>query len=177
MFPFAQPQKPELPPQLKAQMEPFIEYFEVKWKEITTHTALPFDFVDGQLPFEEHEHEFNVLPDQYLTANLKDGKRILMLGSMLGTFALYEIEQELTVPKTFDPSGKYTITNYQIHAPAAVWTSGLLKLNQMGKPDLFTFIDVFGYPQKEGKTNHNDRNIAKRIELIVETAHGRARKF
>lgn len=176
MIPFAQPQKPNLPPQIKEQMAPFIEYFEVKWKEIDTHTALPFELVDGNLPFEAHEDNFYVNPDKYLTATLAGGKRVIMLGTLLGTFALYEIDYEIKVPKALSETEKLTVTNYQIHAPAAAWTAGLLKLNQMGKPDLFTFIDAFGYPVKPGKDNHNDHNIAKRVKQIVDACQARISK-
>jgi hypothetical protein len=159
-LPFASPPKQELPQVLKTQMDPYIEYFEAKYKEARVHTQLPFDLDEkGDLHFEAHEDNFNVLPGEYLTAILKNHKRVVMLGTYLGTLAMYEVDYEVKVPKDISETGLLVVTNYKLHAAPVFWDAGLLKLTMYGKVDISTYIDAFGYPQRNGRDDHNKHSL------------------
>jgi hypothetical protein len=166
-MPSASPPSKSLPPQLLEQMQPYIDYFDAKFKAVREYTQLPENLEeDGVLAFEKHRHTFHLLTGQYMTGYFTGGKRIIMLGTPLGIVAVYEVDYDVKVPLDVDPTGKITVTNYKFHAPPVFWNAGLLELNVHGKADINTFFDVFGYPQREGRSDHNDHNIAKRLELI-----------
>jgi hypothetical protein len=168
LMPFATPPNKSLPPQMLAQMQPYIDYFEAKYAEVDTHNTLPFELdAEGNLNLpERNDAGYWLLPGDYMTGSFDGGKRIIMLGTPLGIVALYEVDYDVKVPLDVDPSGKITVTNYKFHAPPVFWNAGLLELNVHGKADIHTFFDAFGYPEREGRSDHNDHNIAKRLELI-----------
>jgi hypothetical protein len=167
--PFATPQRPELPLPMKTQMDPYIDYFEAKWKEVDVNFTLPFE-LDGsdnlQLP-EPTASGYWLMPGEYMTGRFANGKRIIMLGTHLGVLAVYEIDYDVKVPKDVSESGILRVINYKLQAPAVFWHSGVLKLTMFGKVDISTYIDIFGYPQKSGRSDHNKHNMAERIAIIV----------
>jgi hypothetical protein len=177
-IPFAKPQKQELPQILKTQMDPYIEYFDAKYKEVRVHTTLPFDLDEkGDLNFGAYEDNFNVLPGEYLTASLASGKRVVAMGTYLGTLAMYEVDYDVKVPKDISETGFLTVTNYKLHAPKVYWEAGLLKLTMHGQVDISTYIDAFGYPQRDGRDDHNKHNLANRMKKVQEALHARVTKY
>jgi hypothetical protein len=169
-LPFAKPQRQALPQVLKTQMDPYIDYFEAKWKEIGEHHTLPFELDDkGNIALPTPVASgYWLLPDQYMTGNFKDGKRIIMMGTHLGVLASYEVDDEVKVPKDVSETGILKIINYKLHAPQVFWDSGYLKLTMYGKVDISTHIDIFGYPEKAGRDDHNKHNLAKRLAKIID---------
>jgi hypothetical protein len=167
MFPYAKAPTP--PKHITEQIKPYKEYFDGKFDEIEVHTALPFDITEDGLRFDQHEDNFTIVPGKYLTATLANGKRVVALGTALGVVAMYEVDYDIPVPKEHwvkEGTEKFTVTNYTLHAPEIFWTTGLLKLTLHGKTDLSTFIDLFGYPKREGRDDHNVHNIANRLNTI-----------
>lgn len=178
MFPLAQAPTP--PKHITEQIKPYKEYFDGKYAEIPVSTTLPFDLDEDGLRFDKHEAEFNLKPGEYMTAVLKNGKRVVALGTVLGIVAMYEVDYDIPVPKEHwakEGTQKFTVTNYTLHAPEIFWTTGLLKLTIYGKTDLSTFIDLFGYPKREDRDDHNASNIANRLNTIHAGIVGRSTQW
>jgi hypothetical protein len=175
--PFQHVDVKSIPAKLQGPAGVYVEYFNHKWKEIVAHTALPFDLDDKeQIDFEAHEDKFHVPSGHYFSANLKDGRRIIMLGTVLGTLAMYEMNTRVEVPKDVNEAGEVWIPSYNLHAPHIFWEAGLLTLSQHGRPNLTTFVEIFGYYPMEGMSGDiNRNNMAQRLEKIYKKIVKRAR--
>jgi hypothetical protein len=81
---------------------------------------------------------------------------------------MYESNDSIDVPENVSADRKLQVPSYKLHAPAVFWDAGLLKLTMLGRIDLNTFLDLFGYPKQNNRDDHNRNNIANRLALIAD---------
>lgn len=172
MIPYAQAPKQELPPIMKTQMQPYIDYFEAKFKEVELSLASTFE-KDDKDNLVLNGLDNWLVSDKYARGVFNDGKRIVFLGTALGVIAMYEVKFDVKVPVSVSESGTLTVTNYKLHAPEILWKSGIMKTTMQGGVDISTYIDIFGYPKRTGRDDHNKHNIAKRLDLIADVLKAR----
>lgn len=172
MIPYAKPTAAldQLPKQLREQVEPYFEYFDKKFKEIHLRKSAPLELDDqSRLKLEYSDgSDANLEPGTYATGSFKNGKRAVMLGTVAGTVALYESSDTIDVPENVSADRKLQVPSFELHVPEVFWKAGLLKLTILGKVDLSTFIDLFGYPKQNNRDDHNRNNIANRLAVIAD---------
>jgi hypothetical protein len=170
MIPYAKPKAAlaDLPQQLRDQIEPYLEYFDKKFKEIDLKKIAPLELDENdRLKLEPSERDPILDPGTYATGSFKNGKRAIMLGTVIGTVAMYESNDVIDVPESVRADGKLPIPSFKLHASPVFWEAGLLKLTMFGKIDLSTFIDLLGYTKQDGRDDHNRNNVANRLERVA----------
>ncbi|WP_144106683.1 hypothetical protein [Paraburkholderia sp. BCC1886] len=157
-----------MPSQLRDQLTPYVSWFESKWREIRNEITEPLQHkANGDIDIREPDDlPYWLEPGVYIRGQFPDGNRMIALGTQVGPVVIYETPQDVDVPKEVHPTLKIGVTSYRLQMPDPIRGTGMVRFNQNGRPDLGTYLDIFGYTRRPGHDDHNSQNLHVRLSKV-----------